>query len=183
MTELHWWSAREIVDGIHRKEVSAVEVMTAIAERAEVVNPQVNALVCTDFDHALEQAKAIDNAGVTGDQPLLGVPISIKDLTDTANITTTYGSRHFADRVPTEDAEVVRRVKAAGAIVFAKTNTPEFGAGINTVNELFGATRNPWDLSRSPGGSSGGAAAAASGRTPRLLGAHGGRPRGRERRR
>jgi len=95
------------------------------------------------------------------------VPIGIKDLTATANIRTTFGSPLHADHVPSEDAAVVKRIKQAGAIVVGKTNTPEFGAGANTVNRLFGATRNPWDLALSVGGSSGGGAAAlASGMLP-----------------
>ncbi|UWP86798.1 amidase [Dactylosporangium fulvum] len=136
-------------------------MVTALAERAQSVNPIINALVTTDFDRALQEARALERAATDSEhRPLLGVPISIKDLTDTAGMRTTYGSHRFSDHVPAEDAEVVRRVRKAGAIVFGKTNTPEFGAGINTVNDLFGATRNPWNTDRSAGGSSGGAAAA-----------------------
>ena len=112
--------------------------------------------------------------------PLHGLPIGIKDIVATANIRTTYGSPLYADNVPTEDAEVVRRLKAAGAIVLAKTNTPEFAAGANTVNPVFGATRNPWNTALSPAGSSGGSAASRcerhaadrAGNGFRLLGAH-----------
>src|SRR5205814_8336504 len=92
-------------------------------------------------------------------RPLHGVPVAIKDLTPTADIRTTFGSTLFRDHVPTEDAEVVRRLKAAGAIVLGKTNTSEFGAGANTVNKVFGATRNPWNTALSASGSTGGGAA------------------------
>src|SRR3989442_15502486 len=95
---------------------------------------------------------------------LHGVPVAIKDLTPTAGIRTTWGSTLFRDHVPTEDAEIVRRLKAAGAIVLGKTNTPEFGAGANTVNKVFGATRNPWNTALSASGSTGGGAAALAAR-------------------
>jgi len=111
------------------------------------------------------QGQAVTRGDKLG--PLHGLPIGIKDIVATANIRTTYGCPLYADNVPTEDAEVVRRLKAAGAIVLAKTNTPEFAAGANTVNPVFGATRNPWNTDLSPAGSSGGSAAAvASGMLP-----------------
>lgn len=161
MTELHKLSATEITGLIARREVSASEVMGAVIEHAERVNPAINALVDVDFDEALAEARAVD-ASEPGpdDPPLKGVPITIKDLTDTSRMRTTYGSRLFADHVAPADAEVVTRLRRAGSIVFAKTNTPEFGAGINTTNELHGATRNPWNTGRTAGGSSGGAGAA-----------------------
>lgn len=166
MEDLYDLSAADIARDVREHQLSAEDVMTAVAHRAEQVNPAVNALCTTDFDRAIEAARRVD-AHPHADLPLLGVPVTIKDLTDTAGLRTTYGSRHYADRIPAHDAEVVRRIRAAGGIVFAKTNTPEFGAGFNTVNQLFGATRNPWDLTRSSGGSSGGAAAAvASGLGP-----------------
>jgi len=114
-------------------------------------------------------AQRAERAVMAGDEigSLHGVPIGIKDLTATAGIRTTFGSPLYADHIPSEDAAVVKRIKRAGAIVVGKTNTPEFGAGANTVNRVFGATRNPWDLALSVGGSSGGGAAAlASGMLP-----------------
>jgi amidase len=109
-------------------------------------------------EQALDAAKAADASDSAG--PLHGLPIAHKDLVDTAGIRTTYGSPLFAENVPTQDHLIVQRLRAAGAITIGKTNTPEFGAGSHTVNEVFGATRNPYDLSKSAGGSSGGAAAA-----------------------
>jgi len=123
----------------------------------------VNAVVSLRPDEALADAEAADRrAPRAGERlgPLHGLPIAIKDLEDTAGIRTTYGSTLFADHVPVADDLVVARLRAAGAIVVGKTNTPEFGAGSHTFNEVFGTTRNPWALDRSAGGSSGGAGAA-----------------------
>lgn len=149
--------ATSLVAGITAGDFTAVEVMTALAERTERVNPAINALVTTDFDRAIDEARAL---GAVANLPLAGVPVSVKDLTETAGMKTTYGSEEFAEHVPSQDALVVERIRRAGGIVFGKTNTPEFGAGINTTNDLFGATRNPWNTSRTAGGSSGGAGAA-----------------------
>jgi amidase len=128
----------------------------------EKINPKVNAYCTVVPEMALEAAKKaeaeIRRGGKLG--PLHGIPVSIKDLTLTAGIRTTFGSKIFEHHVPTEDALIVQRLKAAGAIVIGKTNTPEFGAGANTYNAVFGATRNPWKLSHTCGGSSGGAAVA-----------------------
>ena len=139
--------------------MSAVEVVTDFLERIDAVNPRVNAIVTLVPERALAEAAAADNAR-TLQGPLHGMPIAIKDLVDTAGIRTTYGSPLYADHVPNADAWLVRRLRDAGAIVIGKTNTPEFGAGSQTFNPVFGATRNPYDLSRTVGGSSGGAAAA-----------------------
>jgi amidase len=149
--------------------VSAREVVAAHLDRIEQVNPRVNAIVSLRPEEALAEADAADRRAAAGDTlgPLHGLPIAIKDLEDTAGIRTTYGSTLFADHVPSEDSLVVRRLRAAGAIVVGKTNTPEFGAGSHTFNDVFGTTRNPWALDRSAGGSSGGAGAAlASGMLP-----------------
>lgn len=151
-------SAVELQRLVARREVSAVEVVTAFLERIDAVNPQVNAIVTLVPERALADAAAADRAHVTG--RLHGLPIAIKDLVDTAGIRTTYGSPLYADHVPGADAWLVRRLRDAGAIVIGKTNTPEFGAGSQTFNPVFGVTRNPYDLSRAAGGSSGGAAAA-----------------------
>jgi amidase len=143
-------------------EVSSVEVVSAHIERIDAVNPSVNAIVTLIPERALADAARADEARARGEPlgPVHGLPIAIKDLVDTEGIRTTYGSAIYRDHVPAEDAPLVRRLKAAGAIVVGKTNTPEFGAGSQTFNSVFGATRNPYDLARTPGGSSGGAAAA-----------------------
>lgn len=139
-----------------------MEVVESHLKRIGDLNPILNAVVTLAAESACEAARAAEGklarAEVIG--PLEGVPIGIKDVTVTAGIRTTFASHLFENFVPAEDAEVVRRLKRAGAIVLAKTNTPEFACGANTNNELFGPTRNPWNLALTPGGSSGGSAAA-----------------------
>ena len=178
-TPLHWWTARDLAAAIRRRELSAREVVAWHLERIERVNPRVNAIVSLRPDEALAEADAADRrAAQEGERlgPLHGLPIAIKDLEDTAGIRTTYGSTLFADNVPAADSLLARRLRAAGAILVGKTNTPEFGAGSHTFNEVFGTTRNPWALDRSAGGSSGGAGAAlAAGMLPIADGSdHGG---------
>jgi amidase len=151
-------------------QVSAREVITAHIERIEAVDGVdgggVNAVVTRTFEAALARAAAADEALARGEQLglLHGLPVAHKDLADTAGVRTTYGSPLFAEYVPEQDDLVVGRMAGAGAISLGKTNTPEFGAGSHTVNPVFGATRNPWDRSRSAGGSSGGGAAALAAR-------------------
>jgi amidase len=162
-------SATELARLIRAKSVSPVEVMTAHLETIERLNPKINAICTLAAESALAAAKRAERKVMAGDKLglLHGVPIGIKDVTPTAGIRTTFGSPLYADHVPTEDAAVVTRIKEAGAIIVGKTNTPEFAAGANTVNRLFGATRNPWDLTLSVSGSTGGGAAAlASGMLP-----------------
>ncbi len=144
------------------RRVSPLEVTEAVLAQVDAVNPQVNAIVTLAREQALAAARAATARLRRGAAlpPLFGVPVTIKDLTPTAGIRTTWGSKVYEHHVPAEDALVVQRLKAAGAIVLGKTNTPEFGAGGNTFNPVFGPTRNPWDPARSAGGSSGGAAAA-----------------------
>jgi amidase len=143
-------------------KVSPLEVMQAVLARIDGVNPAVNAYVTVARESALAGARvatrALRKRATLG--PLHGVPVSIKDLTPTKGIRTTWGSKIFEHHVPEHDAIVVERLKAAGAIVVGKTNTPEFGAGGNTFNAVFGATRNPWNPALTCGGSSGGAAVA-----------------------
>ncbi len=152
-------SATELAAGLRAREFSARELMAAHLQRIAEVNPRVNAIVTL-----LEPELALDAADRADREPprgvLHGLPIAVKDLEDTAGMRTTYGSPLFAEHVPEHDSLLVERLRAAGAIVIGKTNTPEFGAGSQTFNNVFGATRNPWDLGRTPGGSSGGAAAA-----------------------
>ena len=151
---------------LRRREVSAREVIAAHIARIEAVDGAVNAVVTRCFDTALAKAADADAALARGQSTglLHGLPVAHKDLFDTAGVRTTYGSPLFAENVPSRDALVVQRMSAAGAISLGKTNVPEFGAGSHTVNPVFGATRNPFDLSRSAGGSSGGAAAALAAR-------------------
>ena len=155
-------SARELASLIRSRAISPVEVLDAHLTVIERLNPKLNAIVTLAADQARVAARAAEDAVMQGATlgPLHGLPIGIKDVTVTAGIRTTFGSPLFKDNVPSEDAEVVRRLKTAGAIVLAKTNTPEFATGANTVNELFGATRNPWNPELSPAGSSGGSAVA-----------------------
>jgi len=151
---------------LRRRQVSAREVIAAHIARIEALDGSVNAVVTRCFDAALAKAASADAALARGESTglLHGLPVAHKDLVDTAGVRTTYGSPLFAENVPSRDALVVQRMSAAGAISLGKTNAPEFGAGSHTVNPVFGATRNPFDLSRSAGGSSGGAAAALAAR-------------------
>ncbi|MBC8453142.1 MAG: amidase, partial [Chloroflexi bacterium] len=147
-----------IADG----EISSEELIGAHLAQIERVNPSVNAMVTMVADSALEQAREADKARSAGDEigALHGLPIAIKDLQNTAGILTTQGSPIYKDNVPTSDALIVERVKSAGAIVIGKSNTPEFGAGSQTFNPVFGSTKNPYDVSKTCGGSSGGAGVA-----------------------
>jgi amidase len=158
--ELCEMTAVDLAARIRRKEVSAREVLAAHLSRIERINPSVNAVVTLVADRAIADAARADEATARGGTlgVLHGLPIVHKDLVDTAGIRTTRGSRFYADNVPTKDALIVTRLKAAGAITCGKSNTPEFGAGSQTFNAVFGATRNPYDLARTCGGSSGGAA-------------------------
>jgi amidase len=154
--------ATELRRLIAKRELSPVELVETMLRRIERVNPVVNAYCTVAAEQALAAAREAETAVTRGDVlgPLHGVPVAFKDMVPTAGIRTTYGSRLFADHVPTEDALEVARIKRAGGIVIGKTNTPEFAAGPNTLNVLFGGTRNPWRLERSAGGSSGGSAVA-----------------------
>jgi amidase len=154
-------SATAIRGLIDRREVSAREVVEASLRRIEEKNGEINAVVTLD-PRALDEAIALDQRLSRGEPAglLHGLPVGIKDVTPVGGVRTTYGSPLYADHVPAEDAEVVRRLRAAGAIVVGKTNTPEFATGANTWNEVFGRTRNPWNPERSAGGSTGGGAAA-----------------------
>jgi amidase len=160
--DLTFAPAAELLRFYRARKASPLEVMQAVLGRIDAVNPQVNAIVTLARDAALWEARRATaalkrNAALP---PLFGVPVGIKDVTPTRGLRTTYGSKLFESHVPDEDALVVERLRAAGAIVIGKTNTPEFAFGPNTVNTVFGATRNPWNLDRTAGGSSGGSAAA-----------------------
>jgi aspartyl-tRNA(Asn)/glutamyl-tRNA(Gln) amidotransferase subunit A len=158
---------------IRRRAVSPVELIDAVLARVARVNPGLNALCTVTDEEARDAASAAEVAVMTGEPlgPLHGVPVSVKDVILTRRVRTTGGSPLFAEHYPEEDAVAVERLRAAGAILLGKSNTPEFGHKAVTDNPLFGATRNPWDLGRTPGGSSGGAAAAvAAGLGPLALG-------------
>ena len=159
-------TAVDLATRLARREVSARDVVAAHLTRIERLNPTINALVTLTAEQALDAAARADEVIVrSGPVGVLhGLPVAHKDLVDTAGIRTTYGSPFYRDHVPTRDALIVTRMRAAGAITVGKTNTPEFGAGSQTFNTLFGATRNPYDLTRTCGGSSGGAAAAVAAR-------------------
>jgi aspartyl-tRNA(Asn)/glutamyl-tRNA(Gln) amidotransferase subunit A len=158
--------------------VAARELVQVALDRIESVDPQVNAFVAVDGDAALAEAAAIDERIASGEQvgPLAGIPIGVKDLEDVAGFRTTQGSAIYADSPPaTADSALVERLRASGCVVVGKTNTPELGHKADTTNPLFGSTRNPWNLERTAGGSSGGSAAAlAAGLVPLCTGSDGG---------
>ena len=159
-TSLCYLTATELALKIRSGEISAVETMEAHLAQIEKVNPQVNAIVTLVPELALEQARKADEKLAQGGKlgPLHGLPVAHKDLVPTKGIRTTFGSPIFQDFVPEEDALLVERIRNAGGISLGKTNTPEFGAGSQTFNQVFGVTKNPYDLSKTCGGSSGGAA-------------------------
>ena len=167
----------DMAEAIKTKKLSPVEVMDAILSRIERLNPKVNAYCTLVAESARKQAVEAEAMVMKGEElgPLHGIPVSIKDLIFTSGIRTTGGSMIYENFVPDQDAIVVERLKAAGAIVIGKTNTPEFGFKGVTDNRLFGATCNPWNPGYTSGGSSGGAAASvAAGMGPLAIGTDGG---------
>ena len=155
-------SAVDQLEALERGELSARELLRETRERYERINPAINAVVTVDFEAAEVAAAESDRRRAAGEaaRPLEGLPIAVKDLEDTAGLRTTYGSLLHAEHVPSRDTLVVERMRAAGAVIYGKTNTPEFGTGSHTYNRVFGTTTNPYAPDRSAGGSSGGAAAA-----------------------
>ena len=176
--DLWWLSATELATLIKKKKVSPVEVVDAALDRIEKLNPRLNAFVTVTDAAARREAEAAERAlGKRGAKlgALHGIPFSVKDLVTTRNVRTTFGTPLFRDNVPTEDAPMVERMKAAGGIMLGKTNTPTLGWLGATHNLLFGPTRNPWNPETTPGGSSGGASAAvAAGMGPLAIGTDGG---------
>jgi len=171
--ELAFLSACEQARLVRAGEISSSELVTTSLERIERLDPTLNAFVTVCADEALESARTVDTT--PGDAPFRGVPIGIKDLAATAGVRTTYSSRAYADYVPDFDLAVVHRLREAGFVIVGKTNTPEFGTVAFTESELNGATRNPWNTELTPGGSSGGAAAAlAAGLVPAVHATDGG---------
>ncbi len=159
---IEWKSAAEVAALLRGGKTSPVDLTRLCLERIEKLNPRLNAFVTVTADRALAEAKTLEAEARAGKWrgPLHGIPIGLKDLYDTAGVRTTACSRQWAGRVPSKDAEVVRRLKAAGAIVLGKTNMDEFAYNFTGETSSFGASRNPWDVRRTPGGSSGGSAAA-----------------------
>lgn len=161
------WDARELSRAIHAREVSCVEVMDAYLARIAAINPQVNALVSLRSAEVLRREAGVADAELAKGQSrgwMHGMPQAVKDLAHAVGLPTSSGSPLVHGFQPSQDSLAVARVRAAGAIFIGKTNVPEFGLGSHTFNEVFGPTRNPWDLSRSAGGSSGGAGAALAAR-------------------
>jgi amidase len=166
-------SATEISAAIARKDVSSREVLDQLLARVDEVNPSINAVVALDVERARAAAAAADDATARGDQlgPLHGLPMTVKDVWETEGLVTTSGAPELKDHVPAMDAIAIGRLKSAGAVIFGKTNTPLYAGDFQTFNEVYGRTNNPWDTSRTTGGSSGGSAAAvATGMTPLELG-------------
>src|ERR1700674_3558575 len=161
-SSLCFTSAVEMGRLIRTKKLSAREALAAHLKQIERVNPQVNAIVTLVAEMAADDAAKADEMQARKENlgPLHGLPVAHKDLLETRGISTTFGSPLYTDYIPTEDDIVVERMRRAGAITIGKTNTPEFGAGSQTFNKVFGATHNPYDLTKTCGGSSGGAAVA-----------------------
>jgi aspartyl-tRNA(Asn)/glutamyl-tRNA(Gln) amidotransferase subunit A len=175
--EYAWMSAIEIRQAVREKTFSPVELTRALLERIDALNPALNAYVLVTHDMALDAAKRAEDAVMRGDDlgPLHGVPVSIKDLFDVAGLPTTKGSLLYKDRIASGTEFCAQRLLDAGGIHLGKTNTPEFGFIPTTENKIFGATYNPWDITRTPGGSSGGSGAqVAAGLGPLALGSDGG---------
>lgn len=159
---IEWKTIAEVSALLRGGKTAPVELTRLCLDRIGKLNPRLNAFVTVAADHALAEAKALEAEARSGKWrgPLHGIPIGLKDLYDTAGVRTTAGSRQWADRVPAKDAEVVRRLRAAGAIVLGKTNMDEFAYNFTGETSSFGTSRNPWDVRRTPGGSSGGSAVA-----------------------
>ena len=177
MTSLDFAPAHELAALIRSKELSPVELMEASLKRIEAINPTLNAFVAFRAEEAMGEARSLAERIAAGEDPgpLAGIPIGVKDLEDVADMVTSYGSIPFKNNQVHQDSLQIARLKAAGAIVVGKTNTPEFGFTGFTKNRLFGVTRNPWNTERTPGGSSGGSAAAVtSGMVPLATGSDAG---------
>ena len=161
MEDLAALSATELARLVTAREISPVAIVEAALERVARYNPVVNAVVTLN-ERALDDARDLERRLAAGEPvgPLCGLPVGIKDVTPVAGLRTTYGCPLYRDHMPTADALVVERLRRAGAVILGKTNCPEFAAGGNTFNEVFGRTRNPWDPTKSAGGSTGGGAAA-----------------------
>ena len=170
MNDLASLSAKKLLETLKNKQMGSLELLEFYIERYERLNPRINAIVATDFDSARKRAKEADAALAKGEDwgPLHGLPMTIKDNIPVKGMPNTYGMPIAKDFVPSANADVVESLLEAGAIIFGKTNLPLLGMDTQSFNEVYGQTNNPWDLARTPGGSSGGAAAAlAAGLTAR----------------
>ncbi|HEX7775362.1 MAG TPA: amidase [Parvibaculum sp.] len=161
MTEPHFRSASELIRMIQRRETSSRELLEHFIARVELHNPKINAVVAKDYDRARKKAKAADETLARGENlgPLHGLPMTIKDAFEVEGIVTTGGAPEYKDHVPARSATAVERIEAAGAVIFGKTNVPYMSGDLQTYNDVYGTTNNPWNLACGPGGSSGGAAA------------------------
>lgn len=160
-TDLNYGSIGALLGALYARKLSASELLAHTIARIEALDGPINAIVVRDFDRARDAARAADAALARGErQPLLGIPVTLKEPFNVAGLPTTWGFPHFRDFQPAEDALVVSRLKAAGAVIIGKTNIPIGLRDFQSYNEIYGATNNPWDLGRSPGGSSGGCGAA-----------------------
>ena len=160
-SEWDYRTTKELVEALQSRKFSAVELADHVIARIGALDPRLNAVVVRDFDRARDAAKAADASLARGDRrPLLGIPMAVKESLNIAGLPTTWGIPKFKNWTPEEDAVTVARVKAAGAVVLGKTNVPIFLGDWQSYNEIYGTTNNPWDLGRTPGGSSGGSAAA-----------------------
>ena len=164
MADLHWRPAYQLATMMRHRELKPSELMEATLTRIHALNPKINAFCALRAEQALAEARSLDEKIARGEEigPLAGLPLGVKDLEGVAGMATTFGSVPFKHNIAQEDSIQVARLKTAGSIVVGKTNTPEFGHTAFTKNLLFGVTRNPWNLERTPGGSSGGSSAAIS---------------------
>lgn len=162
MADFAYLSATHLIAAIKEKKISAVELLELYIDRINRLNPRINAVVATDFENARTRAKKADDALMRGEcwGPLHGLPMTIKDSIEVSAMPCTSGSPKLKDHMPARNADVVEPLLDAGAVIFGKTNLPLFAQDFQSYNDVYGQTNNPWDVSRVPGGSSGGAAAA-----------------------
>ena len=160
-SEWDYRSTKELVEALRARKISSSELVEHSIARIETLDQRLNAVIVRDFERAREAAKAADTALARGEwRPLLGIPMTVKEAFNVAGLPTTWGNPRFKDFVPREDAVIVSRIKSAGAVILGKTNVPLQLGDCQSYNEIYGTTNNPWDFSRTPGGSSGGSAAA-----------------------
>ena len=163
----------ELVKLIQKKEVSSVEILDSLLKRIKDKNPQINAVVALDAERAMEKARKADELTMQGKKigPLHGIPMTIKDAYEVKGLVSTGGDPNWKNNIPSKNAEAVQHLVNAGAIIFGKTNVPYHSADIQSYNEIYGVSNNPWDFERTPGGSSGGSASAVAGQlTPITIG-------------
>ena len=158
--EINFLSALNLKKLLSTKQISCEELIKIHLNQIEKYNPLVNAIVTLTNELAIKQAKDFDNNTDKLNGILAGLPVAVKDLEETSGIRTTFGSQIYKDNIPNNDSLIVKKVKESGAIIIGKSNTPEFGAGSQTFNEVFGSTKNPYSLDKTCGGSSGGSAVA-----------------------